>query len=291
MSESDLTKICQAIPTSASGSISTQANAILKGITGEDVEFDIQTGGNQPQLFSPTVTLGVNSISTSTNTDNGAFNCVTTLMVDGNIVSSPYVVLASDDGKTYDAYTSGQNFQDSSHVTGTVIYTDPETLLISINNDTDQEVWIGGYGSYPTCVSLDNLTWGDGCIIPAHMIARLYFRFKDSITSNDWNNNYGMGSCLTIRKGITGYTVPTLEVNNSGTTSNITACSANVVSFYTHVNSATVQTWTFQSWSVQYGTCRMYAVSGQRPNNLAQAQALAGYYITCNNAIVISAIS
>ena len=46
MPENDLTKICQAIPCSGD-SVSTQAQAILRSITGEDTEFQIGSGPTQ----------------------------------------------------------------------------------------------------------------------------------------------------------------------------------------------------------------------------------------------------
>lgn len=112
MPESDLKLVCQSIPVSSSGTVSTQANAILKGLTGDDVQFDIQPGGTLPTLYAPTYTQSLNTLTFNKSTKNGSFGSKTRLIVDGIEYTSPYTIQQSDEGKAAVIRTVEQYFND-----------------------------------------------------------------------------------------------------------------------------------------------------------------------------------
>lgn len=129
--EHDLTKICQAIPVSVGQDVSTQASDILKGLTGEEVEFDIQTG-NQPQLFPASITQLRNIVTvhpTNTSDKNGGFASaiLQKVYVDGvevQLTNNQYEVQSEDDGKTLTAVLSRDLFLSSSSSITLVYATD-----------------------------------------------------------------------------------------------------------------------------------------------------------------------
>lgn len=109
MPERDLTTICSAIPC-AGGDISTQAHNILFGLTGEDKTFDISTGGEQPTLFSPSISNNWNTYSSNRSSSNGGFGDVLKTYVGDTEVSNPYNATSADNGKLYRAISSATNF-------------------------------------------------------------------------------------------------------------------------------------------------------------------------------------
>jgi len=140
MPENDLKLICDAIPCSSSGTVSTQATNIYKGITGETVEFDISAGA-QPTLFTPILSQDGLRYSANYNTDNGAFCSDSDLVVtlDGIQVPITGTLGVGDDGKELKAVLSKQNFT-SSMVTKTVFIPDADPGVCSTTYVTTSEV-------------------------------------------------------------------------------------------------------------------------------------------------------
>lgn len=135
--ENDLKTICDTIPTSSSGSVNDQAHNILLAISGESREFQI-SGGNLPSLYPPTVKVGYNQVSWTPNSSNGGFGstATTTATLQGVVVTSPFVVTSSDDGKTLTITTTRDNF-DPGTATVTLQYLTPAGVLeLVVNTST-----------------------------------------------------------------------------------------------------------------------------------------------------------
>jgi hypothetical protein len=89
--ESDLKRICDAIPATYDANISTQAHNILLKLTGDDVAFDINVGGEQPTISNPPINPNLQGYEILTygvggNTRMGGFAAGTycTIKIDGN---------------------------------------------------------------------------------------------------------------------------------------------------------------------------------------------------------------
>jgi hypothetical protein len=123
----------------------------MKSLTGEDVEFDIQTGGAGPQLYAPTVSLAGNSVEVNkqaTGTGNGGYAQLAKVLVtiDGvttQLTGTTYQIQPGDDGKVAGFKLSRQDFQDSSEVTITLVYIDPTGDQITFNIS-----WRGSRNAY-----------------------------------------------------------------------------------------------------------------------------------------------
>ena len=111
------------------------------GLTGKknlddlkDAVDGISVGGDQPTLFAPVVTGGVNSISWENNPDNGAFGTVVGT-IDGNVVTSPLTITQAMDGKTLVLTASETDFLDA--VTSIPIsYIDASPLFAAFSDGT-----------------------------------------------------------------------------------------------------------------------------------------------------------
>lgn len=117
--ENDLTKICNSIPVSNSGDISTQASSILQGLTGEIAEFHIG-GGDQPTLFAPTVRLAFNSVDWTASSSNGGFSTQTVGYIDDVVYTPPISITESMNGKVLIVSTTAENFKPG--ITTTVLH-------------------------------------------------------------------------------------------------------------------------------------------------------------------------
>jgi len=118
------------------------ANAIReKGGTTEPLTYPsefvsaieaIPTGGDQPMLFAPVITGGVNEISWENNSSNGDFEVTIAATVDGNTVTSPLTITEQMDGKTLVIIASAENFES---VTSTILleYMSPTNSLFAIS--------------------------------------------------------------------------------------------------------------------------------------------------------------
>lgn len=73
-------------------------------------------GGEQPALFAPVVTGGVNTISWANNTQNGGFAVTITSDVDGTPVTSPLTITEDMDGSTLTITASAENFESASSI-------------------------------------------------------------------------------------------------------------------------------------------------------------------------------
>lgn len=90
----------------------------------------IPTGGNQPTLFAPIITIGRNVVSWSNDLDNGGFEVTLSADVSGSSVSSPLTITQQMDKQTLRVVASSQNFEDG--VSSTVLsYITP--LISTIN--------------------------------------------------------------------------------------------------------------------------------------------------------------
>lgn len=78
---------------------------------GDTVEIG-EGGGQQPTLYPPVVTGGVNEVSWANDTRNGGFNPTITAVVDGQTVTSPLTITEQMDGKTLTITASATNFND-----------------------------------------------------------------------------------------------------------------------------------------------------------------------------------
>ena len=85
-------------------------------------------GGEQPQLFAPVVTGGVNSISWANNPDNGGFEVTLTADVDGTQVTSPLTITQAMDGSTLTITASATNFESNSTIIQ-ISYMDAQSLI------------------------------------------------------------------------------------------------------------------------------------------------------------------
>ena len=75
------------------------------------VTVDVQSGGNQPQLFAPIVNdTYTNTIIFSTNMQNGDFAVTTKATIDGLKYTSPITITVEMDGKTCRIVSSAENF-------------------------------------------------------------------------------------------------------------------------------------------------------------------------------------
>lgn len=96
------------------------ANAIRtkKGTTAlinpQDFESEIASietgGGEQPTLFAPVITAGVNTVSWENNSQNGGFPVTLSAEVDGTSVEKPLTITEDMDGKTLSINASSENF-------------------------------------------------------------------------------------------------------------------------------------------------------------------------------------
>lgn len=73
-------------------------------------------GGQQPQLFAPVITGGVNEISWANDTRNGGFEVTIAADVDGVTVTSPLTITEEMDGSTLTITASAENFASNSAI-------------------------------------------------------------------------------------------------------------------------------------------------------------------------------
>lgn len=78
------------------------------------VTVNVQSGGEQPQLFAPVVSGGYNEISWTNNPSNGDFAVALTADVDGTPVTSPLSITQAMDGKMLTVTVSAENFESKS---------------------------------------------------------------------------------------------------------------------------------------------------------------------------------
>ena len=79
-------------------------------------EIESISGGTQPTLFEPTVIEGLNSVTWSTNSKNGAFNVTTVGRIDQTEVTSPLTITSDMSGKTLYITSDADNFNQSQKI-------------------------------------------------------------------------------------------------------------------------------------------------------------------------------
>lgn len=99
---------------------------------GDTVEIG-EGGGQQPTLFAPSVTGGVNTISWENNTSNGDFEVTITADVNGTPVTSPLTITQAMDGQTLTITASATNFNSATR-TVPISYINPAASLVSPSN-------------------------------------------------------------------------------------------------------------------------------------------------------------
>ena len=167
--ETNLKRICEAIPVSTAGDISTQASAIMEGITGEQVTFDIVVG-TSPTCLPPELTYpSLNTVSWK-NKMPAEYNANMTAVFRDQAVASPFQIPADCRDESLTITVSAANFQ-SYTLTVNLNYVE-SSYLIAWND----AVYSGGYwnpgvtvcqrrcdptGAGETSLSVPNLTAGD----------------------------------------------------------------------------------------------------------------------------------
>ncbi len=91
-------------------------------------------GLEQPTLFAPIITSGLNTVSWANDTRNGAFPVTLSATVDGVEVTSPLTITEEMDGKTLEVTASATNFEAAS-TTETLRFLDISSLLFESDNN------------------------------------------------------------------------------------------------------------------------------------------------------------
>ena len=105
-------------------------------INAQDFSTEIESisGGTQPTLFEPIVTESLNSITWSTNANNGAFNVTTVGRIDQTEVSSPLTITSAMDGKTLYITSSAEYFNQSQKIV-TLKYIDTSIVNFKVTSN------------------------------------------------------------------------------------------------------------------------------------------------------------
>ena len=150
----------------------------ILGITGE------HEGGQQPTLFAPVVTGGVNEVSWANDSRNGGFNPTITAVVDGQTVTSPLTITQAMDGKTLTITASATNFESAIVTISLEYYQASSTHLdVTYTESTEPSVYkypaIAAYGrsnctantNYYVAAGEDgtnkSLSWDANCYVVA----------------------------------------------------------------------------------------------------------------------------
>ena len=155
-------------------------------------------GFEQPTLFAPIITSGVNVVSWANDTRNGGFPVTITATVDGVEVSSPLAITEEMDGKILEVTASATNFE-AATTTENLRFLDISSLLFESDNDftlrtkNNAKNWNGTL-EYST----DEITWttwsGTNTISSAN--GKLYLRGSNNthITQANGRNFVFTGS-------------------------------------------------------------------------------------------------
>lgn len=140
------------------------------GLSKVIVNVEASGGGEQPKLFAPIVTAGLNQISWKNDTRNGGFSVSITATIDGEIVTSPLTITEDMNGKTLTVTASAENFESntekieilytSTEVTGFEVYS---YLPLTENDTLTQYYRNGAWCPYNNGNVTNNITTtGDG---------------------------------------------------------------------------------------------------------------------------------
>ena len=143
------------------------AGNIKKDVTILGVTGTYEGGGQQPTLYPPTVTGGVNEISWTNNSANGDFVVTLTADVDGTPVTSPLTITQEMDGKTLTITASATNFQ-SATITILLSYISATNTFVSMNGYAGAAEEAAMFIRFPTGynnkinANLDGTTYNNG---------------------------------------------------------------------------------------------------------------------------------
>ena len=120
-------------------------------------------GGNQPTLFAPNLSGGINTMSWGNNSSNGMFPVSLAANVDGTPVTQPLTITEQMHGKTLTVTASSPNFVSNSSTTTLNYVSLSKTMILPSNYTPDAEnpyiyLKFEGFGALPVYRVLYNGT-------------------------------------------------------------------------------------------------------------------------------------